>query len=107
MFCCTLLYVQSSFAIVLMGKRELVALLSLSSGCLVIVVLLFIAMPCVCQQFVIVVFPDHTHCFSLKYGIVPVSNSCPLDLQSETYLQPDTLPTVLCSTILSSLPIMI
>ena len=31
MFCCTLLYVTSSFAIILMRKRELVALLSLSS----------------------------------------------------------------------------
>ena len=31
MFCCTLFYVPSSFAIVLMGKRELVALLNLSS----------------------------------------------------------------------------
>ena len=27
MFCCTLLYVHSSFTIILMGKRELVALL--------------------------------------------------------------------------------
>ena len=42
MFCCTLLYVPSSFAIILMGKRELVALLSLSSLCLMIVVLLFL-----------------------------------------------------------------
>ena len=32
--CCTLLYVHSSFAVILMGKRELVALLSLSSWCL-------------------------------------------------------------------------
>ena len=31
MFCCTLLYVPSSIAIILMGKRELVALLKLSS----------------------------------------------------------------------------
>ena len=31
MSCCTLLYVHSSFAIILMGKRELVAVLSLSS----------------------------------------------------------------------------
>ena len=31
MFCCTLLYVFSSIAIILMGKRELVALLILSS----------------------------------------------------------------------------
>ena len=33
MFCCTLLCVLSSFAIILMGKRELVALLCLSSRC--------------------------------------------------------------------------
>ena len=57
----TLLYVHSSFAIIMMGKRELVALLSLSSWCLVSVVCLFLAVPWVCMQFVIVVFPDHTH----------------------------------------------
>ena len=61
MFCCTLLYVASSFAIILMGKRELVALLGLSSLCLVIVVWLFLVVPWVCLQFVIVVFPYHTH----------------------------------------------
>ena len=33
-FCCTLFYVQSSIAMILMGKRELVALLNLS-WCLV------------------------------------------------------------------------
>ena len=33
MFCCTSLCVLSSFAIILMGKRELVALLCLSSWC--------------------------------------------------------------------------
>ena len=60
-FCCALLYVHSSFAIILMGKRELVALLCLSSWCLVIVVWLFLTMPQDCLQFVIVVFPDHTH----------------------------------------------
>ena len=37
LFCCTLLYVHSSIAIILMGKRELVSLLNLSSWCLVIV----------------------------------------------------------------------
>ena len=31
MFCCTLLYFHSSTAIILMGKRELIALLNLSS----------------------------------------------------------------------------
>ena len=61
MFCCALLCGHSSFAIVLMGKRGLVALLRLSSWCLMIVVWLFLMMPRVCLQFVIVVFPDHTH----------------------------------------------
>ena len=61
MFCCTFLYALSSFAIILMGKRELVSLLSLSSWCLIIVVWLFLAVPWVSLQFVIVVFPDHTH----------------------------------------------
>ena len=42
------LYVHSSFAIILMGKRGLVALLSLSSWCLVIVVWLFLTVPWVC-----------------------------------------------------------
>ena len=55
MFCCTLFYVHSGFAIILMGKRELVAVLCLSSYRLVIVVWLFLAMPWVCLQFVIVV----------------------------------------------------
>ena len=44
-----------------MGKREPVALLSLSSWCLVIVKWLFLTVPWVCLQFVIVVFPGHTH----------------------------------------------
>ena len=45
MFCCTLLYVHSSIAIILMGKRELVALLILSSWCLVMVERLFLTVP--------------------------------------------------------------
>ena len=61
MFCCTLLYVHSSIAIILMGKRELVALLGLSSWCLVVVGQVFLAVPRSCLRFVIVVFPDHTH----------------------------------------------
>ena len=67
MFCCMLLYVHSCIAIILMGKRELVALLNLSSWCLVMVERLFIAVPWGCLRFVIVVFPDHTH---LLFGIV-------------------------------------
>ena len=65
MFCCTLLYVHSSIAIILMGKRELVALLNLSSWCLVMVERLFLAVPWGCLRFVIVVFPDHTHFFCI------------------------------------------
>ena len=61
MFCCTLLYVHSSIAIILIGKRELIALLNLSSWCLVMVERLFLAVPRGLQQFVIVVFPVHTH----------------------------------------------
>ena len=57
----TLLYVHSSIAIILVGKRELVALLGLSSWCLVMVERLFLAVPRGCLRFVIVVFPDHTH----------------------------------------------
>ena len=66
MFCCTLLYIHSSIAIILMGKRELIALLNLSSWCLVMVERLFLAMPRGCLQFVIVVFPDHTHLLFLS-----------------------------------------
>ena len=66
MFCCMLLYVHSSIAIILMGKRELIALLNLSSWCLVMVERLFLAVPRGCLQFVIVVFPDHTHLLFLR-----------------------------------------
>ena len=52
-----------------MGKRELVALLSLSSWCLVIAVWLFLAVPWVCLHFVVVVFLDHTNYFSLNVGL--------------------------------------
>ena len=57
MFCCALLYV------LLDGEEK--------AGCfalfvfLMIVVWLFLVMPKVCLQFVIVVFPDHTHLLSL------------------------------------------
>ena len=68
MFCRTLLYVHSSISIILMGKRELVALLNLSSWCLVMVERLFLAVPGGCLRFFIVVFPDHTHLLFLIRG---------------------------------------
>ena len=61
MFCCTLIYVHSSIAIILMGKRVLVALLNLSSWCLVMVEKLFLTAPWGFLGFVVVVFPDHTY----------------------------------------------
>ena len=66
MFCCMLLYVHSSIAIILMGKRELVALLYLSPWCLGMVGWLFLAVSWGYLQFVIVVFPDHTHLLFLN-----------------------------------------
>ena len=68
-----LLCVHSSIAIMLMGKRELIALLNLSSWCLVMVEQLFLAVPRGCLQFVIVVFPDHTH---LLFLIMVCYSSC-------------------------------
>ena len=53
-----------------MGKRELIALLTLSSWRLVMVERLFLAVPRGCLQFVIVVFPDHTHLQFWKGGRV-------------------------------------
>ena len=58
---------NSSIAIILMGKRELVALLDLSSWCLVVVERLFLAVLWGCLRIVIVVFPDHTHLLFFVY----------------------------------------
>ena len=85
MFCCTLLYVHSSIAIILVGKRELIALLNLSSWCLVMVERLFLAVPRGCLQFVIVVFPDHTHLLFFIQGIPDDKDEIVTD-PSETHL---------------------
>ena len=53
--------VHSSFAIILERKSKLVALLLLSYKCSVNVLWLFLTVPWVGLQCVIVVFPDHTH----------------------------------------------
>ena len=55
MFCCVLLCVHSSFAIIS-------GCFALSCWC-IIVMWLFLTMRSVCLQFVIVVFPDHTQYF--------------------------------------------
>ena len=85
MFCCTLLYVHCSIAIILMGKRELVALLNLFSWCLVMVERLFLAVPWGCLRFAIVVFPDHTH---LLFLIVSIPGLCTLTYFNSTFQRP-------------------
>ena len=65
-------FVHSSIAIILMGKRELLALLNLSSWCLVMAEWVFLTVPWGCLLFVIVVFPDHTHLlffYSINYNL--------------------------------------
>ena len=85
MFCCTLLYVHSSIAIILMGKRELIALLNLFSWCLVMVERLFLAVPRGCLQFVIVVFPDHTHLLFLNAFLLSCDCLCTVSRHHSDY----------------------
>ena len=69
LFCYALLCVNFSFAIILKRKRKLVALLLLSYRCTVTINVLwiFLMVPWVGLQCVIVVFPDHAHLlFGLK-----------------------------------------
>ena len=63
LFCYALLCVHSSFEIILKRKRKLVTLLLLSYICIVTinVLRLFLTVPWVVLQCVIVVFPDNTH----------------------------------------------
>ena len=68
LFCYALFCVHSSFAIILKRKRKLVALLLLSYRCIATVnnMWLFLKVPWVGLQCVIVVFTDHTHFFLCK-----------------------------------------
>ena len=61
LLCYALLCVHSSFAIILKGKRKLVALLLLSYRCIVTINGLWLFL--VGLQYVIVVFPNYTHFF--------------------------------------------
>ena len=66
LFCYAVLSVLSSFAIILPWKKELIALLWSFVWCLVSISVLciFLAVPRVCLQCVIVVFPGQTHLFN-------------------------------------------
>ena len=70
-----------------MGKRELVALLNVSSWCLVMVEWLFLAVPWGCLWFVIVAFPDHTHLLFLKLLAV-------INFEISNFLCPDFQRTI-------------
>ena len=63
MFCITLRYVHSSIAINLTGKGELVALINVSSWCLVMVAWLFLAVPLVVSGLCFVI-----HRFNIRFG---------------------------------------
>ena len=86
MYFCTLLYVHSSIANILMGKRELIALLNLSFWCLVMVERLFLTVPRGCLQFVIVVFPDHTHLLYLYINLDTGNSFIPLAAGDSIYI---------------------
>ena len=63
LFCYALLCVHASFSNILKRKKKLVALLLLSYRCIVTINVLwfFLTVPWVGLQYVIVLFPDHTH----------------------------------------------
>ena len=63
LFCYALPCAHYSFAIILKRKRKLVALLLLSYRCIVTINVrwLFLTVRWVGLQYVILVFPDHTH----------------------------------------------
>ena len=92
MFCCMLLYVHSSIAIILMGKRDLIVLLNLSSWCLVMVERLLLAVPRGCLPFVILVFPDHTHLLflTLIYDVI-ICKNCRFTEKQNTLISLNTL----------------
>ena len=71
MFRYALFYVHSSFEIILKRKTKLVALLVLSYRCFVSinVLWLFLTVPWVGLQYVIVVFHDHDHFLIVKYNM--------------------------------------
>ena len=67
-----------------MVKRELVALLNLSSWCLVMIERLFLAVPWGCLRFVIVVFPGHAHLLLLMSRLLCLC--CVVSVKSSPYL---------------------
>ena len=80
MFCCAVLCVLSSFAIIPLGERVLVILLLLSSEChvFVVVLCLFLTVPWVGMQCVTVEFPGHARLSSLPANVFHHSCDTPM-----------------------------
>ena len=93
----------NNIAIIMMRKRELIALLNLSSRCLVMVERLFLAVPRGCLQFVIVVFPDHTHLLFWPKATVLINFDCAIILYYVFNLKRRRWSDLICQT-LRSLP---
>ena len=96
LFCYALFCVNFSFAIIMKRKRKLVALLLLSCRCIVTinVLWLFLTVPWIGLQYVIVVFPDHTHLlFGTIQSYMPPG---PLKIKEKSYstdAPPSNMPT--------------
>ena len=75
MFCCALLYVRSSVAVVLVGRGGgwLLCLVCLPG--VVVVGRVVLAVPRGCLRFVVVVFPDHAHLLFLVQTRLSLSYS--------------------------------
>ena len=74
---CSMFVVRSYFvSILVFDGEERAGCFFLSSWLLVIVVWLFLVVPRVCLRFVIVVFPDHTHYFSVSKMAAVYHRSC-------------------------------
>ena len=98
-------------------ERELVALLNLSSWCLVMVARLFLVVPWSCLQSMIVVFPDHTHLLiCIHYSIVlklyvginkmkPAKSIIKIQTKSKHSLKQNHFSAVKCRTLRRALPI--
>ena len=72
LFCYVLLCVHYSSEIILKRARKLIALLLLSYRCIVTinVLWLFLTWPWIGLQYVIVVFPDHTHFLIIFFDLI-------------------------------------
>ena len=85
LFWCALLVYILVLQLSRWGRESCFFLLCLSTWCLIIVVWLFLTMPWVCLQFVIVVFPDHTHFFVLSPWEIPVLSQRLSHLENGTF----------------------